>query len=76
MKRLGSDSKVQNRLFVDSFENARGFLSELIPYKILETILCQNFAKKIDFMGSFSSLFSVEVWKGPKRLTATMFLVI
>ena len=55
---------VQYPLLVDSFENAKGFRSDLIPYKVLETILCQNFAKKkIDFLGNFGSPFSCEVWK-------------
>ena len=40
---------VQYSFLVDSFENEKGFRSDLIPYKALETILCQNFAKKIDF---------------------------
>ena len=40
---------VQYPFLVDSFENAKGFRSHLIPYKVLETILCQNFAKKLDF---------------------------
>ena len=44
---------VPNHLLVDSFENAIGFRSDLIPYKILETILCQNFAKKIVFWEVF-----------------------
>ena len=52
---------VQNPLFVNSFENGRGFMSQLIPYKILETILCKNFAKKINFLGSFGSQFSSKV---------------
>ena len=54
---------VQYRLLVDSFENAKGFRSDLIPYKVLETILCQNYAKKIDFLGHFGSPFSSKVWK-------------
>ena len=54
---------VQYPLLVDSFENAKGFRSDLIPYKVLETILCQNFAKKIDFLGNFGSPFSCKVWK-------------
>ena len=40
---------VQYPLLVDSFENAKGFRSDLIPYKFLETVLCQNFAKKFIF---------------------------
>ena len=54
---------MQYPLLVDSFEKAKGFRSELIPYKVLETILCQNFAKKIDFLGSFGSPFSYMIWK-------------
>ena len=54
---------VQYPLLVHSFENAKGFQSELVPYKVLETILRQNFAKKIDFLGSFGSPFSCMIWK-------------
>ena len=52
----------QYPLLANSFENAKGFRSDLIPYKVLETILCQNFAKKIDFLGNFDSPFSCKVW--------------
>ena len=60
---------VQYPLLVDSFENAIGFRSDLIPYKILETILCQNFAKKIDFLGNFGLPFSCKVCKWLKTFT-------
>ena len=54
---------MQYPLLVDSFENAKGFRSDLIPYKVLETILSQNFAKKFDFLGYFGSAFFCKVWK-------------
>ena len=44
----------QSHLLVDSFENAKGLLSEIIPYKILETILCQNFGNRIVFWDFFA----------------------
>ena len=60
---------VQYPLLVDSFENAIGFRSDLIPYKVLETILCQNFANKMDFLWHFGSPFSCKVWKWLKTFT-------
>ena len=63
------DSMVQNYLLVDSFENEKGLLSKLIPYKILETILCKNFTKKIVFLGSFCSPFSSKVLNCLKTFT-------
>ena len=54
---------MQYPLLVDSFENAIGFQSDLIPYKVLETILCQNLANKMDFLGHFGLTFSCKVWK-------------
>ena len=60
---------VQSNLLVDSFENAKGLLSEIIPYKILETILCQNFGNRIVFLGLFCSSFSSKVWS---RLKTTI----
>ena len=42
---------VQNHLLGDSFENGKGFLSILIPDKILETVLWRNFTKNRLFGG-------------------------
>ena len=54
---------VQNHLLGDSFENGKGFLSVLIPDKILETVLCRNFAKNRIFWGDFGSPFSNKIWE-------------
>ena len=44
---------VQNPLLVNSLENEKGFLSIIIPNKVLEAVLCPNFAKKNVFLGEF-----------------------
>ena len=44
---------VQNHSLGDLFENGKEFLSKLIPDKILETVLCRNFAKNRLFLGGF-----------------------
>ena len=60
---------VQNHSLGDSFENGKGFLSKLIPDKILETVLCRNFAKKRLFWGDFGSPFSSKIWERLKSFT-------
>ena len=50
---------VQNHLLGDSFENGKGFLSKLIPDKILETVLGRNFTKKTIFSWNFGSQLSI-----------------
>ena len=54
---------VQNHSLGDSFENGKGFLSKLIPDKILETVFDQNFAKKTFFGGNFGSQIPNKVWE-------------
>ena len=61
MKRFERDSMVQNRSLGDSFENRKEFLSKLTPDKILETVLCRNFAKNRLFLGDFGSPFSSKI---------------
>ena len=60
---------VQNHSLGDSFENGKGFLSKLIPDKILETVLCRNFAKNRLFWGDFGSPFSSKIWERLKSFT-------
>ena len=54
---------VQNHSLGNSFENGKGFLSKLIPDKILETILGRNFAKNLTFLGNFGSQIPNKVWE-------------
>ena len=60
---------VQNHLLGDSFENGKGFLSILIPDKILETVLWRNFTKNRLFWGNFGSPFSNKIWERLKSFT-------
>ena len=60
---------VQNHSLGDSFENGKGFLSKLIPDKILETVLCRNFAKNRLFLADFGSPFSIKIWERLKSFT-------
>ena len=68
-KRIGRDSIAQNLLWVDSSLNAKGFGSTLNPHKILETVLCLNFAKKSVFSRNFCSQLSIKIRKRPKSFT-------
>ena len=54
---------VQNHLLGDSVENGKGFLSILIPDKILETVLGRNFTKKTIFSRNFGSQIPNKVWE-------------
>ena len=60
---------VQNHLLDNSFENGKGFLCKLIPNKILETVLCRNFAKNRLFLVDFGSPFSIKIWERLKSFT-------
>ena len=60
---------VQNPLLVNSLENEKGFLSIIIPNKVLEAVLCPNFAKKTFFWVNFGSQFPIEIRKRPKSFT-------
>ena len=60
---------VKNHSLGDSFENRKWFLSKLIPDKILETVLCRNFAKNRLFLGDFGSQFSSKIWERLKSFT-------